>query len=51
MQFSKRGALKSGEKVARNPVEKIASNLVTSVAVMVFFGPDLGWGSRTLFSR
>ena len=25
---------------AKNPVEKIASNPVTSVAVMVFFGPE-----------
>ena len=36
VQFSKTSPLKSGEKVAKNPVEKIASNPVTSVAVMVF---------------
>ena len=36
MQLVRNRPLKSGEKVAKNPVEKIASNPVTSVAVMVF---------------
>ena len=37
VQFSKTSPLKSGEKVAKNPVEKIASNPVTSMtATMVF---------------
>ena len=35
MQFRKTSPLKSGES-SENPVEKIASNPVTSVAVMVF---------------
>ena len=30
----------------KNPVEKIASNPVTSVAVMFFFGPDFMYGSK-----
>ena len=46
MQFSKTSRLKSGEKVAKNPVEKIASNPVTSVAVMGFSALNNGllWG-------
>ena len=39
VQFSKTSPAKSGES-SKNPVEKIASNLVTSMAVMVFFGPE-----------
>ena len=44
-QFSKTSPLKSGES-SENPVEKIASNPVTSVAVMLFFDPDFRpqWG-------
>ena len=38
----RRAPLKSGEKVAKNPVEKIASNPVTSVAVMVFSALNRG---------
>ena len=41
VQFRKTSPLKSGES-SENPVEKIASNPVTSVAVMVFFGPEMG---------
>ena len=47
MQFSKTSPLKSGES-SENSVEKIASNPVTSVAVMVFSalipvaGPSVG---------
>ena len=52
MQFSKTSPLKSGESyVAKNPVEKIASNPVTSLAVMVFSALKegvLGEGSHTL---
>ena len=40
VRFSKTSPPKIWRKVAKNPVEKIASNPVTSVAVMVFFGPD-----------
>ena len=47
MQFSKTSPLKSGES-RENPVEKIALNPVTSVAVMVFsalkLGPNQVWG-------
>ena len=41
MHFSKTSPLKSG-KSSENPVEKIASNPVTSVAVMVFLVLKVG---------
>ena len=49
MQFSKTSPLKSGESSGKSSGENFLSNPVTSVAVMVFVGPDFSLLIETVF--